>query len=204
MMKIVRDRINNDVSHDFSHTYRVLKLAKRIGLAEGADLDIVVPAALFHDVIVYKGTRKQGDEHKESARMAKRVLSSIREYPKQKIKDVVYSISVCSFSRNVKPHLLEAKVLQDADLLESTGAISIMRTFASASSMGKEFYNLSDPFCAKRVPEPKKYALDLVVTRLLIAHKRMNTKTAKRMARKRAAFIGRFISELRLELKEAS
>jgi len=204
LVAIVRDKISNDISHDFGHISRVEKLAEKIAKAEGGDLDVVVPAALFHDIVVYKGTSNSKNEHEESSNIAKKVLSNIKEYPKEKIKDVFYSISVCSFSKNIKPNLLEAKILQDADLLEATGAISIMRTFGSSSIMNKGFYDFNDPFCINRVPDDKKYAIDLFFTRLLVAHKRMHTKTAKNMAKRRTEFVKKFLSEFKSELKESN
>jgi HD superfamily phosphodiesterase len=51
-----------------------MSLAIRIANGEGADLDIVAPAALFHDYIAYKGTEDYYKEHDESARFAKETL----------------------------------------------------------------------------------------------------------------------------------
>ncbi len=203
LIGIAKKYINNDLSHDFSHAYRVMNLATKIAIAEKADLDIVVPAALFHDIFVYKGSPKYNVEHEESAKFAGKMLLKIKEYPKEKIEGVVYAIIVCSFSKNIKPKLLEAKVLQDADLLESTGAVSIMRTFGSSTPMHiNSYYDLKDPFCHKRKPNDRKYSLDLFFTRLLKAGDRMHTKTAKRLALRRNAFLKEFINEIRDEIKE--
>ena len=120
LINVAKKHINNDLSHDFNHAMRVMNLAVKIAVAEGGNLDIIIPAALFHDVIVYKGSHKYHIEHRKSAEFAKNTLFKIREYPKEKIKLVEYSILVCSFSKNIKPKTLEAKILQDADLLEST------------------------------------------------------------------------------------
>ena len=54
LIGVARDRISNaDVSHDFGHALRVLSNAERIVKEEGGDLDIIVPAALFHDLVTY-------------------------------------------------------------------------------------------------------------------------------------------------------
>lgn len=202
LIGIVLDNIHNDLSHDFGHIYRVYKLATKIAIAENADLDVVIPAALFHDIFVYKGTGITRDEHVDSSNFAEKTLLQISNYPKEKINMVKYAISVCSFTKGIIPDTLDAKVLQDADLLESTGAISIMRTFASAVTMTKLFYNKDDPFCEQRKPDPTKYAVDLFFFRLFLAQGRMHTKTAKNMAIRRTEFLKQFISELRLELDE--
>ena len=42
----VSERLQNaDIAHGFDHVEYVVSMAKRIGLSEGADLRIVVPAA---------------------------------------------------------------------------------------------------------------------------------------------------------------
>ncbi len=200
----LKERINNDLSHDFGHAYRVMGLAARIAKEENADLDIVIPAALFHDSIVYKGTENYYKEHAESAQFARDVLSKIQEYPQEKVEKVAYAISVCSYSTGILPETLEAKVLQDADMLESTGAVSIMRTFGSSMPMHVEaFYNVEDPFCESREPEPTRYSLDLFYQRLMKVSARMHTESARRIAKHRDEFINTFINEFRQELEEA-
>jgi uncharacterized protein len=205
LIQLAKDKMKkNDLAHDVNHALRVLNLAEKIAMSENADLDIVVPAALFHDSVVYKGTGKPpAMELDHSAAFARMSLKRIREYPQQKINEVVYCISCHSFSKNVEPELLEARILQDADLLEATGAISIMRTFASSSVMGnKGFYNPNDPFCESRKPRSTEYSLDLFFNRLLIAKNRMHTESAKKMAEKRTNFLEIFLDELRSELIE--
>ena len=204
LIGIAKTRVRNDLSHDFNHLYRVLKLAERIAKSENADLDVIVPAALFHDIIVYKGTSKAKYEVAESASLATKILKNMKDYPQSKIKQVVYAISVCSYSKNIKPETLEAKVLQDADLLEATGAISIMRTFSSSIIMHiKSFYNPIDPFCKKRQAEDRIYSLDLFFARLLVVNKRINTKAGRQIAKRRISFLYKFLNELNLELEES-
>ncbi|MDE1869561.1 MAG: HD domain-containing protein [Candidatus Micrarchaeota archaeon] len=205
LVNLARKKVNNDLSHSFDHILRVLNMAERIGKVEKADLDIIVPAALFHDIVVYKGTKKQKSEIKESIIIAQNLLNGIKEYPKSKIPAVKYAISVCSFSKNIRPKTLEAKILQDSDLLEATGAISIMRTFGSSAVMGnRSFYDQTDPFSKNREPNDKMYSLDLFFTRLLIAKDRVHTKTAKKIAKRRTAFLQHFLNELNIELKESN
>ncbi|MEA2097588.1 MAG: HD domain-containing protein [Patescibacteria group bacterium] len=193
----------NDPSHDINHTLRVLAISEKIAVAENADFDIIVPSAIFHDVINYpKNHRKRLHSAKKSAKFAKKILNKTASFPKNKIEKVYNSINFCSFTKALKPDFLEAKILQDADGLEATGAISIMRTFSSARTLNKTFYNTSDPFCEKRKPEDNRYALDLFFTRLLVIQNRLHTKTAKMMAKKRVEFLKIFLKELEFELLE--
>lgn len=192
-----------DPSHDFQHAFRVYQLAKKIGLVEKADMDILIPAALFHDIIIYqKNDPRSKNETIESAALAKEILQKTKGYPQKKIEKVVECISQCSFSKGIMPDLLEGKILQDADRLEATGAISIMRTFSSGGQMNRSFYDPTDPFC-KKGSVPGRSSLDLFYKRLLVVEKGMHTNLAKRIAKRRTLFLKKFLSELRIELKES-
>jgi uncharacterized protein len=205
LINILESKIfKKDPSHDINHTLRVLVLAEKMGKKEKADMDIVIPAAIFHDIINYpKNHIKRLNSSEESAKLAKKVLENIDSFPKNKINKVYESIRLCSFTKNIRPSFLEAKILQDADGIEAMGAISIMRTFSSAGILNRSFYNNADPFCKKRIPEDDKYAIDLFFTRLLIVKDRLHTKTAKKMARERFNFLKKFLKELSFELKQS-
>lgn len=109
-----------------------------------------------------------------------KTLASIPKYPQEKIPPVQDAVAKCSFTKGIMPDLLESKILQDADGLESTGAISIMCTFASTGKMQRKFFHPTDPFSEHRQPEPKQSALDLFFFRLLKVKDRMHTATAKK------------------------
>jgi len=204
LITISRERqTKNDPSHDFQHVFRVLNLALKIGKKEKADLDILIPAALFHDIIVYQKNHPMSiNENEESAEVAKNVLESFKNYPQEKIEKVIICIKQCSFSKGIYPDLLESKILQDADRLEATGAISTMRTFSSGGQMNRQFYDPSDPFCEKGTVAFRSN-LDLFYRRLLIVEKGMHTELAKKIAKRRTVFLEKFLQELKTELKES-
>ncbi|MFA6494959.1 MAG: HD domain-containing protein [Candidatus Paceibacterota bacterium] len=204
LIKIAQERqVATDVSHDFGHVQRVFNLAVQIGKSVKADLDVVIPAALFHDTVVYrKNDPRRKNETDESAEVAGNILTKVSGYPKKKIELVKVCIRQCSFTKGIKPDALESKVLQDADLLESTGAISIMRTFSSCGQMGRIFYNPQSPFFKKNEIGVQS-GVGLFYSRLLVAEKRMHTKFAKRIAKRRTAFLKKFLNELKTELRES-
>ncbi|MEM3364583.1 MAG: HD domain-containing protein [Candidatus Micrarchaeia archaeon] len=194
----------NDPSHDVNHAQRVLALCLHIARGEKkkVDLQVLIPAAILHDIIVYpKNGPKAHLSTEHSAEVAEKILLELKGYPKEKIANVKTAITQCSFSKGVVPRLYEAKILQDADRLEATGAISIMRTFSSTGSMKRTFYNTEDPFCEKREPDPVNYALDLFYARLLKVGKMMHTKTAKKIAARRTKFLYKFLNELKMEFE---
>ena len=203
LIRIARSEIKtSDMSHDIEHAMRVLHSAERIGEAEGADMEVIVPAALFHDLVVYpKNDPKSANEQELSAEKAGELLRAVKDYPVAKIATVEYCIRNCSFSKDINHTLLESQVLQDADGLEATGAISILRTFASTGSWERPFYHPDDPFCRERQPDAHAFALDLFFVRLLKVEERMYTKTAKSIAARRTEFLRKFLKELELELE---
>lgn len=204
LIKIARERqTKDDPSHDFQHIFRVYNLALQIGKKEKADLDILIPAALFHDTVVYmKNHPNSKNETEESAEATRSILESHKDYPQDKIEKVLTCIRQCSFSKGIIPDLLESKILQDADRLEATGAISIMRTFASGGQMNRPFYDPTDPFC-KKGSIPFRSGIDLFYRRLLVVEKGMYTNYAKQIAKRRTDFLKTFLKELKMELRES-
>jgi uncharacterized protein len=202
LIKIAKKEIDgNDPSHDFEHAKRVLHNVELVVEKEGGDMEVLLPAALFHDVIIYpKNHPKSKDAPIESAELTKSILSKVEEFPAEKIQRVSEAIKECSFNKHEDPSDIETKILRDADKLEATGILSIMRTFASTGQMNRPFYDPDDPFCDNREPDDKKYGFDLFFTRLLVAPERMYTKTAKEIAIQRNKFLYSFIDELREEL----
>jgi len=203
LINIAKEKITTiDPSHDYFHSLRVLANAEQIAENEKADLEIVIPAALFHDIITYpKNDPRSKTAQHESALLAAEILMNISEFPQNKIEKVMNAIELCSFSKGITPNDLEAQILQDADGLEATGAISIMRTFCSTGQMNRPFYNADDPFCESREPADMEYAIDLFFTRLIKVSERMHTNYAMKIAENRTKFLRNFLEELRLELE---
>lgn len=203
LIKIAREKISDqDVSHDFEHAARVLANAERIASIEGGDLEIIIPAALFHDLIVYpKDHPDRFQSQSDSAMEAEKILNELENFAQEKIEIIKTCILQCSFSKGIIPELLESKILQDADGLEATGAISIMRTYSSTGQMKRPFYNSTDPFCEARIPDASQNALDLFYERLLKVGDRMHTNTAKEIAARRTEFLRDFLAAFKLELE---
>lgn len=193
----------DDPSHDDSHIKRVTNTAIQICLIEEGDLEVIIPAALFHDLVTYpKDDPRNKESTKESAVAAEKILRNLADYPEEKIGHVMLCIEQCSFSKGIKGTTLESRILQDADRLEATGAISLMRTFSSGGAMKRPLYNPEDPFCEKGIPEGVGHSLNLLYQRLFKVASMMHTKTARTIAARRHAFLKQFEAELKLELAE--
>ena len=154
LISIAKEKMpQGDPSHDINHALRVLAISEKIATSENADFDVIVPSAIFHDIISYpKNHHKRLYSSKESAEFTRNILMKIKPFPKNKIDKVYEYINLCSFTKALKPNFLEGDILQDADSLDATGAISIMRTFSSAGIMNRAFYDVQDPFCKERNP----------------------------------------------------
>lgn len=192
-----------DPSHDFQHIMRVLNMSIKLAKISKADQDIIIPAALFHDIVVHKkNSPKSKNETNESAVVAEKILSKLTSYPKEKIPNVVACIKECSFSKGLKASSLESEILQDADRLEATGVVSIMRTFSSGGQMNRPFYPKDDPMC-KNGHDRFRSNIDLFYNRLLVVKDTMHTKYAIKIAEQRTNFLKKFLKQLEKELKES-
>jgi uncharacterized protein len=194
---------NQSPAHDFQHILRVYKNAEMISKQEGSvDLDIVLAAALLHDLVVYpKGSRKTINSADDSAEIAKKILLEYKNYPREKIEKVADAIRTHSYSKKLIPSSLEGKILQDADRLDAIGAIGIARTFSVGGSENRSLYNPTDPFCeSKRQLDDTKWTLDHIKKKLMVLKNSMHTKTAKKIAEERTEFIELFVNQLRNEI----
>ena len=103
---------------------RVPALAERIAAAEGADGEVVRTAALLHDVAE---SEDRETHHLLGAQRARALLAG---EPDAFVDAVAHAIEAHRFRHDPQPQTLEAKVLSDADKLDSIGAIGIGRAFA--------------------------------------------------------------------------
>jgi uncharacterized protein len=194
---------NQSPAHDFEHIIRVYKNAEMISKQEeSVDLDIVLAAALLHDLVVYpKGSSKTINSADDSAEIAKKILLEYKNYPREKIEKVADAIRTHSYSKRLVPETLEGKILQDADRLDAIGAIGIARTFSVGGSENRSLYNPTDPFCkSERQLDDTQWTLDHIKKKLMILKNSMHTKTAKKIAEERTEFMELFLNQLRKEI----
>jgi uncharacterized protein len=195
---------NQSPAHDFQHVLRVYKNAEMISKQEkgSVDLDVVLAAALLHDLVVYpKGSIKTINSADDSAEIAKKILLENKNYPREKIEKVADAIRTHSYSKKLVPRSLEGKILQDADRLDAIGAIGIARTFSVGGSENRSLYNPTDPFYkSERQLDDTQWTLDHIKKKLMILKNSMHTKTAKKIAEERTEFMELFLNQLRSEI----
>jgi uncharacterized protein len=196
----VKKRIENDPAHDFEHTIRVYKNAKKICKKEKANEKLVLSAALLHDIVSYpKSDKRSKTSSIKSATKSKQILEKL-DFSKEEIAIISDAIRDHSFSQNKIPKTLEGKILQDADRLDALGAIGIARVFATGGSLKRPFYKIDDPFCKKRIPNDKTWTVDHFFQKLLKLEPLMNTKSGKTEAKKRTKILKEFLNQLKQEI----
>lgn len=180
----VRTVLGTPGSHGYDHVERVTAMCERIGKEEHADKDILIPAALLHD-IARSFEKERGLPHEqEGARMAEEFLTSI-QYDARLIPAISHAIRAHRYRSTEKPATLEARILSDADKLDTMGAIGIARTFMRAGEHGGTIQDGLDHFQEKLLNLPGL----------------MYTNTARCMAGERSALIIRFHDILMKEME---
>ncbi len=190
-----------DPAHDFSHIIRVYNNAQIIGEKEGADMEVLLFAALLHDAGDW--SKLSDGTESQRARIVDDFLIKIGRSMEVRQK-VLYAVDVHRFSKGIVPATLEAKILQDADRLDAMGAIGIARVFTTGGTLGRALYNPDDPFCRTREPDDKKWNLDHFFKKLLKLESGMHTKTARELASQRAEVLRRYLSDLEREIGEVN
>ena len=143
-IKEIAEKMTSDSSgsHDWYHTKRVYDLCMKIGRVEGADLDILGVAAYLHDIgRPYQDTTKGKVCHAEKgAELANEILNNL-DIPEKNRKNIIDCIRTHRFRGKNIPETIEAKVLFDADKLDSIGAVGIGRAFLFAGEVGATLHN---------------------------------------------------------------
>lgn len=197
--KIKEVASSEDPAHDLLHFRRVVKLAKNLCEKEKAKLEVVVPSAWLHDlVIVPKNSPLRSKASKLSAEKAIEFLSSI-QYPRVYFEEIAHAIEGHSFSANLEVKTIEAKIVQDADRIDGLGAIGIARCFATAGLLKRPFYSDQDPFCDMRTPDDSKYTVDHFFQKLFKTAETLKTQAGREEGKKRVETMREFLEALKNE-----
>lgn len=190
-----------DGSHDISHVRRVWRNCRIIAAdAVGADGLTLVAAAHLHDLVnVPKNAPDRCLASKRSAEAAAAYLAAT-DFPRARIDAVAHAIEAHSFSAGVPPETLEARILQDADRIDSLGALGVARTFYVAGMMGSRLFDEADPWGAARTLDDKRFALDHFEIKLFRLVDTMQTDAGRRLAEARTQVMGAFVDGLRAEI----
>lgn len=195
----------DDGAHDLAHFKRVWLAAKHIAQqeAEPADMLTLLAAAYFHDLVsLPKNHPDRSQSSWLSAVQTEELLKKeFADFPMEKLEGIKHAIHAHSFSANVTPTTIEAKILQDADRMEALGAIGIARTFYVSGQMNRAMFHPEDPLAEHRPLDDITYALDHFQIKLFKLPDLMNTQAGKQMAAAKVAFVRAFMLQMDAEAR---
>ena len=187
--------------HDLEHINRVYNLAMHIGKLEKANMEVLGLAVILHDIARKEEFKSKGkiDHAERGAILSKQILEKYN-LPKEKIEKIVHCVATHRYRDNKTPQTKEAKILYDADKLDSMGAIGLGRAFSFAGHIGAKIHNKDIDLSTA-----KPYSVDDTAWReyeikLKFLKDKMLTKEGKKIAKERHNFMKSFFDRLNNEV----
>jgi uncharacterized protein len=187
-------------SHGPDHSERVLHTALTIGREMAANLAILAPAALLHDIGRKEESRSLGKicHAQRGAELAAPLLRDLA-YTDDDIAAICHCIRAHRFRGAARPESLEARILFDADKLDSIGAIGIGRAFLFAGQIGARLHNPEqDPSLSLPYSLEDTAYREFRVKMSRVRHQ-MLTPVGLQLAEQRHAFLETFFDQLTRE-----
>lgn len=204
--KYIEKKLKGEGSgHDWWHVYRVWQIAKKIGKKEKGNLFIIELASLLHDIEDWKFSN--GDDS-VGPKLASDWLKKLKVENNiiEKVEKIIKDMSFKGAGVNMPIKTLEGKIVQDADRIDAIGAIGIARTFAYGGYKNREIYN---PNIKSKIHKSfKSYknsnspTINHFYEKLLLLKNLMNTKSAKKLAKKRHEFMQQYLKQFFTEWDE--
>lgn len=205
---------DSDSAHNIEHVMRVYNLAIKLAEKIEVDLDIIKIAVLLHDIGSAKERKDSSgktDHAVESAKLAKPFLIKLG-LSKDRVEHVLSCIVSHRYRSEQKPKTLEAKIVFDADKLETVGAIGIARAFVWVGKNNAHIYRKTnieeyakENLCGKingRIQDKTKHSPQInweTKDKHVVDY--LYTQKAKQIAKKRIGFSKAFFSKLEQEIK---
>ena len=216
--EIVEAELNQekDSAHDIDHIMRVYNLAMTIAKTEdNVDMDVLQAGVLLHDI---GGAKEANDPSGQidhaiiGAEMARPILEKFEMSP-DKIKHVQECILSHRYRTHNKPETIEAKIVHDADKLETVGAIGIARAFSWIGKHRARIYkkvdsiedyakeNLSGGEIKGRIMDKSKHSVWInYETKDKFLLENLYTESAKKIGQDRLAYYKDFLDRLDREV----
>ncbi|RVU70377.1 MULTISPECIES: HD domain-containing protein [Lactobacillus] len=199
---------DEQTGHDYYHGARVAHLAARMYLAdhEAAHADsrvvaIIMAGGYLHDTI----DEKVCADPKQVIAKIKQLLPAVG-FTNLEVEDILFTITHMSFSKNIEHHYhlpLTGQYVQDADRIESLGAIGIARAFTYGGKHGNLIY---DPkikpeklVSHDQYREHEETTINHFYEKLFLLADLMNTPAGKKEAERRTKYMREFVEEFMQE-----
>jgi uncharacterized protein len=193
--------------HDWSHVERVHDLAMKIAEKEKADLSVVALAAYLHDIGRREEMQSKGKicHAEKGVELAQKILAPYK-LDDDFVKNILHCILTHRFRNEHKPETIEAKILFDADKLDSIGAVGIARDFLFAGHSGSNcLYTGNEKKLAKNARNysytKEDSALLEYYFKLIKVKSKIVTKTGKKIAAERHKYMVDFFKRFEKEVK---
>jgi uncharacterized protein len=195
----------NPACHDWDHTLRVLTNARRLREIEGGDPLVVDCAALLHDIGRPEELADQG-----VTCHARRGATLVRDLlPKAGIDSpaLIEHIAACVRTHRFRargeerPASIEARIIFDADKLDSIGAIGIGRSFHFAGRIGARVHNRAEEAEASASYSREDSAHREFLVKLRHVRRNLLTDAGRRLAAGRHRFMLEFFAQLERETR---
>jgi uncharacterized protein len=191
--------------HDWDHTLRVLTNARRLRELEGGDPLVVDCAALLHDIGRPEELADQGVtcHARRGAELVRDIL------PRAGLADpaLIEHIAACVRTHRFRargeerPASLEARILFDADKLDSIGAIGIGRSFHFAGRIGARVHNRAAEAEGSASYSREDSAHREFLVKLRHVRRSLLTDAGRRLAAGRHRFMIEFFAQLERETR---
>jgi uncharacterized protein len=205
LLEAVRDRLEHSPAcHDWDHTLRVLNSARHLCRVEGADPHVVEFAAVLHDVgrpveLADQGRTCHADH---GAALVRELLPALGVHAADFIEHVAACVRTHRFRNRTadRPATLEARIVFDADKLDSIGAIGIGRSFHFAGRIGARVHNSPQAAQGSASYSREDSAYREFLVKLRHIHGRMLTAEGRRLAEARHRFMVDFFDQINREV----
>jgi HD superfamily phosphodiesterase len=120
-LKIDHDVAFGGKSKGNKHLFRVVKIAQFLAKKTGADVAITTAGAFLHDTALPSGNDYKYSQNKK---IVKKLLQNF-DLSQKELNKIVECVA--SHEGTIKPKVLEAKIVHDADVLEKMGLLGVIR-----------------------------------------------------------------------------
>ena len=197
--------IKESTGHDWWHIKRVHDLAIKINEKEKKNSFIIEMIALLHDVFDEKFSK--GNVVENLVELMKK-LNIYNQIDKDDLENILNSINNLGFKGGFNKAEIsdEGKIVQDADRIDSIGAIGIARCFAFGGKKGNTIYNpdmgIIEIQNYEEYRNKERHSINHFYEKLFLLKDLLNTTEGKRLGEKRDKIMHLFVSQIEEEYKE--
>ncbi len=195
----------NGSGQDWYHTERVLATARQLQALEGGNMQLIELSALLHDV----GDYKHFEYNETKGKLVLKATMDILEIDQEMQQQIARIIDEAEYAGEETkiPTCVEGKILQDADWLDSIGALGIARIFANGCSVQRPIHDPKRKVRTRltrndlKLKKKEGTSVNYFYEKALKLPGMMNTEAARKIAEGRARFIEVFLEEFIAEWK---